>query len=282
MIQTICICGAGTMGCGIALAASKAGFNTILYDIDPARLKQAKIQMEKNLEQLVAKNKISHFQKGEQLSRINFEQNIGNCSADIVIEAILEDAELKSRLFNTLADYNKGTTIFASNTSSLSITSIAAKTGFQERVIGMHFFNPAMTMKLVEIVTTPFTSELTRELVSGLALQMGKVPVLCKDSPGFIVNRVARPFYLEALWMIEQNISEIETIDELMEASGFKMGPFRLMDLIGNDINFAVSESIYAALGKPDRLKPSPIQQGKVSSGQLGRKSGRGYYLYPG
>lgn len=281
MIQTICICGAGTMGSGIALAASQAGFITVLYDIDPARLAYAKTQIEKTLEQLIAKNKISLSQKNELFSRINFEHNIRHCIADIVIEAILEDEELKAGLFKSLALQNAGTTIFATNTSSLSIASIAEKTGFKERVIGMHFFNPATTMKLVEVVTAPFTSDLTRDLVTELAVQMGKVPVQCRDAPGFIVNRVARPFYLEALWMIEQKISEIETIDELMEASGFKMGPFRLMDLIGNDINFAVSESIYNALGKPSRLKPSPIQEEKVILGKLGRKSGSGYYSYP-
>ncbi len=281
MIQTICICGAGTMGSGIALAASQRGFETILYEIDAARLEHAKIQMKENLDQLVAKKKISTSQKEEQISRIHFAQDIRHCKADIVIEAILEDEELKAGLFKSLAQYNSGTTIFASNTSSLSIASIAKKTDFKDRVIGMHFFNPATTMKLVEVVTSPFTSDLTKELVTGLALQLGKIPVLCRDAPGFIVNHVARPFYLEALWMIEQKISEVETIDELMEASGFKMGPFRLMDLIGNDINFAVSESIYQALGKPARLKPSPIQERKVISGQLGKKTGRGYYSYP-
>lgn len=281
MIQTICICGAGTMGSGIALAASQRGFETILYEIDPARLERAKILMVENLDQLVAKKKISPSQKEEQISRIHFSQDIGHCKADIVIEAIMEDEELKAGLFKSLAPYNSTTTIFASNTSSLSIGSIAKKTDFKERVIGMHFFNPATTMKLVEVVTSPFTSDLTKELVTGLALQLGKIPVSCRDAPGFIVNHVARPFYLEALWMIEQKISEVETIDELMEASGFKMGPFRLMDLIGNDINFAVSESIYQALGKPARLKPSPIQERKVISGELGKKTGRGYYSYP-
>lgn len=281
MIQTICICGAGTMGRGIALAASQSGFKTILYEIDDARLAQAKIQMEESLDRLVAKKKISLPQKEEQIHRIHFVQDIRDCKADIVIEAILEDEEKKVGLINSLSPFNTGATVFASNTSSLSITSIAKKTELKERVIGMHFFNPATTMKLVEVVTSPFTSDLTKELVTGLALQMGKIPVQCRDAPGFIVNHVARPFYLEALWMIEKKISEVETIDELMEASGFKMGPFRLMDLIGNDINFAVSESIYQALGKPARLKPSPIQEGKVISGALGRKTGRGYYSYP-
>ncbi|MFI5155049.1 MAG: 3-hydroxyacyl-CoA dehydrogenase family protein [Chitinophagales bacterium] len=281
MIQTICICGAGTMGSGIAMAASQSGFKTILYEINPGRLEYAKIQIEKNLDQLVAKKKISISQKEEQTCRIQFEQNIEECNGDIVIEAISEDEDMKAGLFKSLAPHNTSNTIFASNTSSLSIAAIAKKTDFKERVIGMHFFNPATSMKLVEVVISPFTSNLTKELVTSLALQMGKIPILCRDAPGFIVNHVARPFYLEALWMIEQKISEMETIDELMEASGFKMGPFRLMDLIGNDINFAVSESIYQALGKPTRLRPSPIQEGKVLSGQLGRKTGMGYYSYP-
>jgi 3-hydroxybutyryl-CoA dehydrogenase len=149
-----------------------------------------------------------------------------------------------------------------------------------QRVIGMHFFNPATIMKLVEVVTTEYTNKQTAEMVIELTKHMGKVPVICKDSPGFIVNRVARPYYLESLRLAEEDMSSFEKTDILMEASGFKMGPFRLMDLIGNDINYAVSCSVYDQLGKPERLKPSYIQEEKVKQGRLGKKTGEGYYRY--
>jgi 3-hydroxybutyryl-CoA dehydrogenase len=145
----------------------------------------------------------------------------------------------------------------------------------------MHFFNPAPLMKLVEVVSTSYTSEATTQAIVEVTQKMGKTPVLCKDAPGFIVNHVARPYYLEALKLIEQGIADYETIDTLMEATGFKMGPFRLMDLIGNDINYAVSCSVYEAMGRPERLQPSPIQEQRVQKGELGRKSGKGYYNYP-
>ena len=146
----------------------------------------------------------------------------------------------------------------------------------------MHFFNPAPLMKLVEIIKTKYTSNAVIEWITELTTLTGKTPVLCKDSPGFIVNRVARPYYLEALHLLENNHSNVETIDTLLEATGFKMGPFKLMDLIGNDINYSVSCIVYDALGKPERLKPSSIQENKVKEGALGRKSGKGYYEYPG
>ena len=170
--------------------------------------------------------------------------------------------------------------IFASNTSSLSINSIAGQLKNPERVIGMHFFNPAPVMKLVEVVNTDYTNEETTRIIIDLAKQMGKVPVVCKDSPGFIVNRVARPYYIEALRLAEEGISDFSTMDSLLEATGFKMGPFKLMDLIGNDINYAVSCSVYEQMNQPERLKPSPIQKEKVEKGELGRKTGKGYYDY--
>jgi 3-hydroxybutyryl-CoA dehydrogenase len=198
----------------------------------------------------------------------------------VIIEAIIEKPEAKIALFNQLAEINHSETVFASNTSSLSITQIAKGVKNSERVIGMHFFNPATIMKLVEIVNTEFTNEQTTELIIELAKQMNKTPVLCKDSPGFIVNRVARPFYIESLRLAEENIADLSTIDSLMEATGFKMGPFKLMDLIGNDINYAVSCSVYEQMNKPERLRPSELQKEKVEKGQLGKKTGKGYYEY--
>ena len=200
--------------------------------------------------------------------------------ADLVIEAIVERPEIKTGLFTQVAGLNRPETILASNTSSLSLTALAAAIPHPERFIGMHFFNPAPLMKLVEVVTTAETSPAVTQTVVAVAGQMGKTPVVCRDFPGFIVNHVARPYYLEALRLVEQGLADIETVDTLMEAAGFRMGPFRLMDLIGNDINFTVSCSVYEALGRPLRLCPSSLQEQKVKEGALGRKAGKGYYRY--
>lgn len=281
MIQTICICGAGTMGSGIAQAAAQSGFYTILYELNTAILEKAKGSIESNLQKLVEKNKLTSEEKTKALDRIQFTSDLHHCLADVIIEAIVERTEAKIALFNQLAEINHSETVFASNTSSLSITKIAEKVMSPQRVLGMHFFNPATVMKLVEVVNTPFTNDQTTQLVLELAAGMGKTAVVCKDASGFIVNRVARPFYIEALRLAEQGVP-FEKIDALMEATGFKMGPFKLMDLIGNDINYAVSTSVYEQLNKPERLKPSSIQEEKVKNGELGKKTGKGYYNYSG
>lgn len=281
MIQTICICGAGTMGSGIAQAAAQSGFYTILYELNAAILEKAKGAIENNLQALVEKNKLTKEEKIKTLDRIQFTNDLHHCLADVIIEAIVEKTELKIALFNQLAEINHSETVFATNTSSLSVTKIAEKVMSPQRVIGMHFFNPATIMKLVEVVNTPFTNEQTTQIILELAAGMGKTAVVCKDAPGFIVNRVARPFYIEALRLAEQGVP-FEKIDALMEATGFKMGPFKLMDLIGNDINYAVSTSVYEQLNKPERLKPSTIQEEKVKNGELGKKTGKGYYKYTG
>lgn len=280
MHQTICVCGAGTMGNGIAQVSAQSGFQTILYDFNSAVLEKAATHIEKNLQSLVDKDKLLPSEKHAAKQRIQFTSLLEDCIADIFIEAIAEKTELKVELFNQLARMNKGECIFATNTSSLSINDIASQTKTPERVIGMHFFNPPTILKLVEIVNSDFTSEKTSRATIDLARQLGKIPVMCKDAPGFIVNRVARPYYLEALRLAEENLSDFKATDALLEATGFKMGPFKLMDLIGNDINYAVSCSVYEQLQKPERLKPSVIQKEKVEKGELGRKSGTGYYSY--
>ena len=280
MIQTICVCGAGTMGIGIAQVAARNGFPTLLFDIDLNKLESAKSEIERNTYSLHQKNKISNAEKKDLLEKIIYTQKAEDCRADIVIEAIVENPASKTALFCKLAEFNLPGTIFASNTSSLSIGEIAAGIPDPGRVVGMHFFNPATTMKLVEVVSTPMTRERTRELVLDLASKMNKITVQCQDEPGFIVNRVARPYYLESLWILDQHHMNVKLIDELTESCGFRMGPFKLMDLIGNDINYAVSKSLYDALGKPDRLMPSPLQQMKVKNGELGKKTGKGYYQY--
>jgi 3-hydroxybutyryl-CoA dehydrogenase len=280
VINSICVCGAGTMGSGIALAAAQNGFSTLLYELNTTVLEKAKTGMEKNLQSLVEKGKLSGAEKESILQRIHFTDDIQSCLADVFIEAIIERPEIKIALFNQLAELNHSECVFASNTSSLSIAHIAEQVQRPERVIGMHFFNPATIMKLVEVVTTPHTNQTTTDTIIELAKQMGKTPVLCKDAPGFIVNRVARPYYIESLRLVEEGKVTMEQADRLLEATGFKMGPFKLMDLIGNDINYAVSCSVYEQLNQPERLKPSYIQEQKVKEGKLGKKSGEGYYHY--
>jgi 3-hydroxybutyryl-CoA dehydrogenase len=280
MIQTICICGAGTMGSGIAQVAAQAGFYAILYDLNGDMITRAAQKMHDDLEVLVSKNKITKEQENEILGRIQYTSAVNDCIADIIIEAIVERVDAKVQLFNQLAEINHSATIFATNTSSLSVSAIAEKVVHPERVAGMHFFNPAPIMKLVEVVQAAQTSPEVVEAVYDLAKKMGKTPVLCKDAPGFIVNHVARPYYLEALKLVELGISDYETIDRLMESCGFKMGPFKLMDLIGNDVNYAVSCSVYEAMHRPERLKPSAIQKERVDKQELGKKTGRGYYNY--
>lgn len=280
MIQTICICGAGTMGSGIAQVSAQAGFSTILYELNSDALEKGKKNIGKSLQAILEKGKINSAERELIQSRIHFTSDIRNCRADVFIEAIIEKPEIKISLFNELAEFNDSQCIFASNTSSLSVKAIAGAIKNPERVIGMHFFNPAPAMKLVEVVTTDYTNEETARTIIDLAKQMGKTPVVCKDSPGFIVNRVARPYYIEALRLAEEGVTDFSTIDSLLEATGFKMGPFKLMDLIGNDINYAVSCSIYEQLNSPERLRPSLIQKEKVDKGELGKKTGKGYYEY--
>ena len=279
-INKICVCGAGTMGSGIAQSAAQAGYAVLLFEINKNVLENAKTSINKNLDALISKGRMSDPDKQSILNRLQFISKIESCVADLFIEAIVEKPEVKVSLFNQLAELNNAETIFASNTSSLSITRIAEQVKYPERVIGMHFFNPATIMKLVEIVTTAFSGQQCIEAVTAVARKMGKTPVLCKDSPGFIVNRVARPYYIESLRLVEEGLADAQQIDRIMETAGFKMGPFRLMDLIGNDINYAVSCSVYEQMNKPARLAPSYIQEEKVKQGKLGKKTGEGYYPY--
>ncbi|MEO5683370.1 MAG: 3-hydroxyacyl-CoA dehydrogenase NAD-binding domain-containing protein [Chitinophagaceae bacterium] len=278
-VQSVCICGAGTMGAGIAQVAARAGLHTILYDVNKDMLAKASAGINNSLQLLADKNKITSIQKNLIVSSLRFTADMNDCIADLFIEAIIENVGIKAGLFNQLNEINHSEVVFATNTSSLSVSAIAATVMNPQRVVGMHFFNPAPVMKLVEVVKAEQTNDETVRTIIALARQMGKTPVLCKDAPGFIVNHVARPYYLEALRLMEAGV-EPGAIDQLMEATGFKMGPFKLMDLIGNDVNYAVSQSLYEGMGKPNRLKPSYIQKEKVDKGELGRKSGKGYYRY--
>lgn len=280
MMNTICICGAGTMGSGIAQVSASAGFRTILYDVNEEMIQKARAKLENDLQALVNKEKITPEKKGNILQHLVFTANIHDCTAGVIVEAVVESLEVKTSLLNQLVALNSDETILATNTSSLPVTTIAKEISKPERVAGLHFFNPAPIMKLVEVVKGEQTSDKTISKLVGLTKTFGKTPVVCKDSPGFIVNRVERPYYIEALRLVEEGVANFEIIDRLLESKGFKMGPFKLMDLIGNDINYAVSCSVYEQLNKPERLKPSLIQKEKVEKGELGKKTGKGYYDY--
>jgi 3-hydroxybutyryl-CoA dehydrogenase len=279
-VKTICVCGAGTMGSGIAQVAAQYGFIAIQFDVNEAMLHKSKSGIEKNLDFLISKQKILAEQKEEILQRIIFTSSLNDCQSDVIIEAIIEDKQAKIDLFNKLSSVNTISTVFATNTSSISISEIASGVADPSRVAGMHFFNPAPLMKLVEVVKGDQTSQEVVDLLVDLSKKMGKTPVVCKDAPGFIVNRVARHYYLEAMRLLELGLADIETVDAVMESSGFKMGPFKLMDLIGMDINYGVSNIVWEALSKPVRLTPSAIQKAKVDAGELGRKTGKGFYQY--
>lgn len=279
-IKTIAVCGAGTMGSGIAQLAAQAGFTTLQFDVNKEMLEKSKASIEKSLQYLIEKNKITQEQKIATLNNLVFINNINDCKADVIIEAIIEKKDAKINLFNELEKINNSHTIFATNTSSISINEIAEGCNQSTQIVGMHFFNPATIMKLVEVVKSKFTTDAVVESIIDVCKQMNKVAVVCKDAPGFIVNRVARHYYLEAMKLVELNLATIENVDAIMEASGFKMGPFKLMDLIGMDINYSVSNIVWEALQKPERLKPSVLQQQKVNAGELGRKTGKGFYAY--
>lgn len=279
-IKTICICGAGTMGSGIAQVAAQSGYHTIQFDLSEAMIEKSRKSIVAGLQRLVEKNRMTEVEKQAILDRFLFTTKIEDCRADMVIEAIIEKKEAKVDLFCQLAAINEPDVVLATNTSSIPVSCLAAATPVPGRVVGMHFFNPAPLMKLVEVIRGNLTSDIVMAQTIRVAQQMQKTPVQCKDAPGFIVNRVARHYYLEAMRLVEKGLADITTIDQVMEASGFKMGPFRLMDLIGMDINFGVSNIVWDALGQPKRLTPSPVQRAKVEAGELGRKTGKGFYNY--
>jgi 3-hydroxybutyryl-CoA dehydrogenase len=268
------------MGSGIAQVCAQAGFATILFDLNESVLAKAREQISGFMERQVSKERINRAEADAILSRIRFTSKLDDCRAGLIIEAIIEKPEAKIDLFTQLAAINSADCVFASNTSSLSIGELAKSIPHPERVLGMHFFNPAPLMKLVEIIQTPLSSEAIVTQIIELTKRLGKIPVRCKDAPGFIVNRVARPFYIESLRLVEEELTNFAQMDRLLQSAGFRMGPFELMDLIGNDVNYTVSCSVYEQMGKPARLKPSYIQEEKVKAGKLGRKTGEGYFSY--
>lgn len=279
-IKTIGIAGAGTMGAGIAQVTATYGYQTILFDVNENMLTKAKAGIEKSLESLVQKQKITGDKKSEINSRIQYTNTVKQLKADLIIEAIVERLDIKQQFFNEVASVNAPETILATNTSSIPVTQIAAKVPNPKRFLGIHFFNPAPIMKLVEIISGVETDTAIANQCKQLIECMGKTCVMAADAPGFIVNRVARHYYVEGLKIAEERIADFETIDALMESSGFKMGPFKLMDLIGVDTNFSVTTSIYNLFHQDGKFRPSRIQQQKVDAGHHGRKTGKGFYSY--
>ncbi|KOF03973.1 3-hydroxybutyryl-CoA dehydrogenase [Roseivirga seohaensis subsp. aquiponti] len=279
-IKKIGVVGAGTMGQGIAQISALAGYTVVLYDLQSSALDTAKNNIGKNLDKGIERGKVTAEEKDQALSSIAFTTDFELLKADIIIEAIVERLDVKKELFEKLENQNSDKTILASNTSSIPITRIARDLRHPERFVGMHFFNPAHIMKLVEVISGVATSDDTSKVVYELAKVLGKVPVMAKDAPGFIVNRVARNFYVEGLKVLEEGVSDVKGIDRLVEASGFKMGPFRLMDLIGVDTNFSVTTSMFNAFHQDPKFRPSRIQEQKVDAGHHGRKSGKGFYDY--
>ena len=282
-LKNISVIGSGTMGRGIAICSAIAGYETILYDINDDILNKSKIIIEKDLSKSVEKKKMTEEKKTEIINRIMFTSRFDDMKAsDFVIEAAFEDINLKKDIFSRLDLICKPDAVLSTNTSSLSITTISTYVKSNPvRVVGMHFFNPANIMKLVEIIKGSFTSDEVVNLTIELSKKMNKVPVVAKDTPAFIVNRIARPFYGEALKILSEGSSEAESIDRIMKGcGGFAMGPFELMDLIGIDVNFSVTKSVYEAFFNDSKYRPSFIQKKMVDANLLGRKTKRGFYNY--
>ncbi|MBI4674493.1 MAG: 3-hydroxybutyryl-CoA dehydrogenase [Chloroflexi bacterium] len=280
-IETIAVIGAGTMGSGIAYAAALGGYRVALYDVAPEFIQRGIERIHTNLAEGVARKKVDVQLAQAARQRITPTHTLGDAAnAELIVEAAPEQLELKRQLFGQLDALAPAHTIFASNTSSLSINVLASATKRADRFLGLHFFNPAHLMPLVEVIRGEATSDETLRVALDVITRLGKTPVQCKDTPAFIVNRVARPFYGEAFRLLGEGAADVATIDALVESAGFKMGPFRLIDLIGCDVNFAVTQSVYNAFFQDPKYRPHPIQQQMVESGRLGRKTGRGFYSY--
>ncbi len=274
--------GSGAMGSGIAQVAATAGHKTIVYDSNTDALEKAKKNLESSLAKLVEKQKINQNTADLIKGAIIFSNSMQDLtSCDLIIEAIIENSDVKQSVFRALEKITSSNCVLASNTSSLSITSIASACEKPERVIGIHFFNPATLMPLVEIIPGIATDPAITKECQSLIDTWGKVTVITKDTPGFIVNRVARPFYSEALRMYDEQIADMATIDwALRDLGHFKMGPFELMDLIGHDVNYVVTETVWTQFYYDPRFKPSITQKRLLEAKFLGKKTGRGFYDY--
>jgi 3-hydroxybutyryl-CoA dehydrogenase len=281
-IRTVAVVGAGTMGAGIAQVALEAGHSVRMSDRDPAAVATAVERVRTGLMRRAAKTGEGDLWVASVHGHLDTESSVEAAvvDADLVIEAAIEDLSAKQTLFRIVAASAPAEAILATNTSALSVTDIASATDRPERVLGLHFFNPAPVMRLVEVVTTTSTDPAVADAATDLMAAWGKTPVRCSDAPGFIVNRVNRPFTIEALRLLESGEAGVIDIDAAMRRAGFPMGPFELMDLIGVDVNLAAARGVWEGLGRPDRLRPSPIQERLVGAGHLGRKTGSGFYRY--
>jgi len=276
----IAVVGAGTMGAGIAESAAMTGLSVVMVDVREEALDRGRRTIEKDLERRVKRGRISEEECREMLGRVSATTDLEACAdAAVVVEAVVENAGVKRGVFGDLEGVVSGEVVLATNTSSLSVAGIAAGTERPERVVGMHFFNPVPAMRLVEVVTGPSTDPSVVRRVEEVAERLGKTPIRVSDTPGFVVNRVARPFYLEALRLVEAG-GKPEQIDASVRHAGFRMGPLELADLIGHDVNLAVSESLFERYYYQPRFRPSHLQRSMVEGGLLGRKSGRGFYDY--
>lgn len=276
------IIGAGTMGIGIAQVAATNGCKVWIYDANAKQVETATVGLEKTLTKLVGKQKISAEKMNEILANISIATELKDFKdCELIIEAIIENKEIKTKVFTELEKYVSESCVIGSNTSSISITSLGAELQKPERFIGIHFFNPAPLMPLVEVIPSLLTEKSLAEKIYSLMKDWGKTPVIAKDIPGFIVNRIARPYYGEGLRIVEENIATVEQVDDAMKTLGnFKMGPFELMDLIGVDVNFSVTKTVYNEYFYDPKYKPSLLQQ-RMSEAKLhGRKTGKGFYDY--
>ena len=280
--MNVAIIGSGTMGSGIAQVAATSGCAVKLFDLNQEALTKSKNALESTLSKLVEKEKINATEKSRIQNNISYVNNLNDLSdSDLVIEAIVENLEVKRKVFSELETLVSQNTILASNTSSLSIASIAASCQKPERVIGIHFFNPAPLMQLVEVIPAVQTSEKVLQKSVQIISDWKKVVAVAKDTPGFILNRVARPFYSESLRIYDEGVADFATIDlALKTIGGFRMGPFELMDMIGHDVNYVVTETVFTAFYFDPKFKPSFTQKRLLEAGFLGRKSGRGFYNY--
>ena len=280
--MNIAIIGTGTMGCGIAISSILAKHSVSLFDVSEEKRIQALDYISKELLKSVERGKLAPDLYETTLSRCSIVsklEEIAEC--DLIIEAIIEDFSIKQNLFKEIESIiTNPKSIIATNTSSFSISSLAKDLNAPERFVGLHFFNPAHIMKLVEIIKSSFTNDETISTTNEYVLSLGKTPALASDVPGFIVNRVARNYYNESLRILTEGVSSIEQIDRILKGIGFKMGPFELMDLIGNDVNVQVSKSVWEQYFYEPRFTPSPLQQMYADAGLLGRKSGQGFYKY--
>ncbi|EQB4332632.1 3-hydroxyacyl-CoA dehydrogenase [Providencia stuartii] len=281
-LNTVAVIGAGTMGIGIAQVAASAGHTVLLFDINTQALNKAKQSLTERLNKRVQQGKADAQTTEALLARITLVHTMADLApAQLVIEAVAEKLTIKQAIFSELEGICKENTLFASNTSSLSITAIASQLKHPERFAGLHFFNPAPIMKLVEVIRGRETASAVIEQLKNLAVAWGKIPVICRSTPGFIVNRVARPFYAETLRALEEQIANPATLDSVLrDAGGFSMGPLQLTDLIGHDVNYAVTDSVFQAFGYDPRFQTSFEQLELVQAGHLGRKTGRGFYHY--